>query len=229
MEARHGERLCAAGQALADATGRPLLMQCHRANGEQFRVTAEWLRPQTSPVAHAKSSLVAGYERPIFGGGHLETGPPSAVLDLDGQRQLIPALCYELYAGSHLRRSVLAGGQFIAHQVSFGAFDRQPIDLWDQPMARLRAVAYGVPILRSSNRAPIGWIDANGRVRAESERFGRRVECHTVWSPAAQPTLHARIAPVAAWLPALVLLGLIGVARRRRTTSSTSTKNRRRS
>lgn len=229
VEARHGERLCTAGQALADATGRPLLMQCHRVAGEQFRITAEWLRPQAAPLAHAKSSLVAGYERPIFGTGHLQAGPPGAVLDLDGQRRLIPALCYELYAGSHLRRSVLAGGQFVAHQVSFGGFDRQPIDRWDQPMARLRAVAYGVPILRSSNRAPIGWIDANGRVRAESERFGRRVECHSVWSPAAPPTLFARIEPVAAWLPALLLLGLIGVARRPRTTSSTSTTNRRHS
>ena len=229
VDARHGERTCAAGQALADVTGRPLLMQCHRPTGEQFRITAEWLRPQAAPVAHAKSSLVAGYERPLFGAGHVQAGPPGAVFELDGQRRLIPALCYELYAGSHLRRSVLAGGQFVAHQVSFGSFDRQPIDRWDQPMARLRAVAYGVPILRSSNRAPIGWIDANGRVRAESARFGRRAECHSVWSPASPPTLHARLAPVAAWLPALGLLGLIGVARRLRTPSSTSTKNRRRS
>lgn len=213
VEARHGDRLCAAGQILADATGRPLLMQCHRVAGEQFRITAEWLRPRAAPVVHAKSSLVAGYERPVFGTGHLQAGPPGAVLDLDGQRRLIPALCYELYAGSHLRRSVLAGGQFIAHQVSFGTFDRQPIDRWDQPMARLRAVAYGVPILRSSNRAPIGWIDANGRVRAESERFGRRVECHTVWSPATPPTLYTRIAPWAPWLPALLLFAVAGLRR----------------
>jgi apolipoprotein N-acyltransferase len=228
VDARQGERLCAAGQALAASTGRPLLMQCHRPVGEQFQLTAEWLRPNAVPFAHAKSRLVLGYERPILGTSLVRAGTPGAVIDLDAQRRLIPALCYELYAGAHVRRSVLAGGQFIAHQVSFGGFDRQPIDRWDQPMARLTAIAYGVPILRSSNRAPIGWIDANGRVRAESERFGRRAECHTVWSPAASPTTYVHIAPLAPVLPALLLLAGVGLAGRR-TTLPTTFLNRRRS
>lgn len=216
VDARDGARVCAAGQALADATGRPLLMQCHRPIGEQFQLIAEWLRPQAAPVAHAKSRLVLGYERPLFGRPLLKVGSPGAVLDLDARRRLIPALCYELYAGSHVRRSVLAGGQFIAHQISFGGFDRQPIDHWDQPMARLQAVAYGVPILRSSNRAPIGWIDANGRIRAASERFGRRAECLDVWSPASAPTPYTRLAPLAPVLPVLMLLAVVGLGRRRR-------------
>lgn len=217
VDIAHGPRVCAAGQALAAATGKPLLMQCYRALDQQHQLTAEWLRPQAlGPAVHAKSSLVPAYERPLWGEGRLRAGTPGRVFDVDHSRRLIPALCYELYAGSHVRRSVLAGGQFIAHMVSFTGFDRQPIDLWDQPMARLQAIAYGVPILRVGNRAPIGWIDAHGRTRAQSERFGQRASCMQLWSPASAPTLYTQIAPLAAWLPALALLAFTQLRQRAR-------------
>jgi apolipoprotein N-acyltransferase len=216
----HGARICAAGQSLAAATGKPLLMQCHREVGHQFQLTAEWLAANASARAvHAKSSLVPGYERPILGEGRLRSGTPGTVFALDEHRRLIPTLCYELYSEAHLRRGVMAGGQFIAFMASFNAFDGQPIDRWNQPMARLRAIAYGVPVLRAGNRAPIGWIDAAGRIRHQSASLGQQAECLNLWSPAAQPTLYARIAPIAPWLPVLVLLavtGLLTVVRRHR-------------
>lgn len=218
VDSRQGDHICKAGAALAASTGRPLLMQCQQPVGEQHHITAAWLPPAGErPPAHAKSALVLGYERPLSGSGGLRAGSPGHVFEIDGQRRLIPALCYELYAGLHIRQSVLAGGQFIAHMVSFSGFDRQPIDRWDQPMARLRAVAFGVPIARAGNRSPIGWIDANGRVREQSERFGREARCLQLWSPAAGATPYTHVAPVAAWLPALLMLGSTGFRRSART------------
>lgn len=214
VDARQSERICKSGAALAASTGRPVLMQCQQPVGEQHQITAVWLPPaDEGPLAHTKSALVLGYERPLSGSGGLRAGSPGHVFEIDGQRRLIPALCYELYAGLHIRESVLAGGHFIAHMVSFSGFDRQPIDRWDQPMARLRAVAFGVPIARAGNRSPIGWIDANGRVREQSERFGREARCLQIWSPAAGATPYTHLAPVAAWLPALLMLGSIGLRR----------------
>jgi apolipoprotein N-acyltransferase len=101
---------------------------------------------------------------------------------------------------------VLAGGNIVVHMASFAAFARHPIDIWDQGMARLRAVEFGVPIVRATNRGPVGWIDALGRERSVSARFGQQAQCESVWSPAGTPVLHARLAPIAAWLPALMLL-----------------------
>jgi apolipoprotein N-acyltransferase len=218
VAARHGARACAAGQRLATELGVPLLMQCYRGD-ERLRMSAEWHRPdQPAVTVHYKSSLVPLYETPLRGAGGLEAGRPGHVYAVDAQRSLIPALCYELYSDAHLRASVLAGGQFIAHMVSFAAFDRQPVDLWDGPMARLRAIAFGVPIARAGNRSFSGWIDANGRVRSASARFGREARCHGLWSPATAPTPYTHVAGHAAGLPAALVLAiaLIAVPLRRR-------------
>lgn len=211
---RDGLRSCAAGQALASATGKPLLMQCHRAEGSQYRVTAEWLAADARASAvHAKSSLVPGYETPLLGQGPLLAGQPGSVFAVDAQRRVIPAVCYELYSADHLRRAVLAGGQFVAFMASFNGFGGLPIERWHAPMARLRAIAYGVPIAQAGNRAGSGWIDANGRVRKAIEAGHPQAHCLDLWSPATPPTTYARIAPVAAVLPALLPLALIGLAR----------------
>lgn len=203
---RHAARACAAGQRLATELGVPMLMQCFRGS-QRLRMSAEWHRPgQPTGTPHFKSSLVPLYETPLWGAGGLEAGRPGHVYAVDAHRSLIPALCYELYSDAHLRASVLAGGQFIAHMVSFAAFDRQPIDRWDGPMARLRAIAFGVPIARAGNRSFAGWIDANGRVRSASARFGREARCHGLWSPATAPTPYTHVAGHAAGLPAALVL-----------------------
>lgn len=216
---QYGERVCAAGQRLAADLGVPLLMQCFR-SGERVRMSAEWQQPgQPAGIPHFKSSLVPMYEQPLWGGGGLQAGTPGHVYPVDAQRRLVPALCYELYSEAHLRASVLAGGQFIAHMANFSAFDRYPIDRWDGPMARLRAIAFGLPIVRAANRAPAGWIDANGRVRSESARFGHQAVCQALWSPATAPTPYTYVAGPAAGLPAtLVFAVLLTVSTLRRST-----------
>lgn len=220
LAASQGARACAAGQRLAAQLGVPLLMQCYRTTQVQSQISAEWHRPGLPPgEPHLKSSLVPLYETPLWGTGGLAAGRPGHVDPVDAQRGLIPALCYELYSDAHLRASVLAGGQFIAHMVSFAAFDRHPIDDWDTPMARLRAIAFGVPIVRAGNRSFSGWIDANGRIRSQSARFGHGARCEALWSPAGAPTPYTHVAGRAAGLPAACVLGatLIASARRRRT------------
>jgi apolipoprotein N-acyltransferase len=216
------QSVCARGRSFADSLGLPLLMQCYRPAGEQVQVSAEFLRPGTERVQwHGKSSLVPYYEEPLTGSGPSTPGAPGSVFALDDRRRLIPTLCYELHARPHLRAAALAGGNIIVHMASFTPFARHPIDVWDQAMARLRAVEFGMPILRAANRAPVGWIDANGRERALSARFGRHAECLDLWSPAAAPTLYARLSPVAAGLPGALMLLLTVIVRRRRRDSIT--------
>ena len=72
---------------------------------------------------------------------------------------------------------------------SFALFARQPIDIWDQGMARLRGVEFDAPIVRSTNRGAIGWIGALGRERSLSTRFGQQSQCLSVWLPALMSVL----------------------------------------
>lgn len=60
---------------------------------------------------------------------------------------------------------------------SFALFARQPIDIWDQGMARLRGVEFDAPIVRATNRGAIGGIGALGRERSLSPRFGQQAQC----------------------------------------------------
>jgi apolipoprotein N-acyltransferase len=205
------QQVCAEGQRMADRLGRPLLMQCMRDHETQRQVTAELLRPGqlSAPVFHAKSSLVPIYEQPLWGKGDLVAGPPGGVFAFD-QARLIPAICYELHSRTHLRAGVLAGGNAVVHMASFAAFGPL-IDVWDLGLARMRAVEFGVPIIRATNRGSVGWIDAAGRARSLSTGFGPHAQCVSVWSPAGTPTLHTQLAPIAAWLPALLVL-LLGRA-----------------
>jgi len=210
------ERVCTQAQVMADNLGRALVLQCFRPQGSQFLLTSELRLPQhDSTQFHAKSSLVPIYEQPLWGEGPILAGAPGTVFALDQARQLIPTLCYELHSRAHLRTAVLAGGNIVVHMASFAPFGRHPIDIWDQGMAQLRAVEFGVPIVRAANRAPVGWIDANGRSRSTSARFGSQAWAVDLWSPATAPTVYAYLSPVAAWLPALALLLLTGIGRRR--------------
>jgi len=216
LDLQQSDAACGQRQQIATALGIPLLMQCHRVGSDQIQVSAEWTEPNPQPVEvwHGKSSLVPVYERPLFGKGLIARGEPGTVFELDPDRRLIPTLCYELHSPAHLRAGVLAGGNFIVHMASFTAFARQPVDVVDQATARLRAVEFGVPIIRSANRGPVGWIDANGRVRKTSARFGNHAACEQVWSPATTPTAYTYLSPIAAWLPGAVML-LLGWLRRR--------------
>ncbi|MCA1780222.1 MAG: hypothetical protein LC637_12830 [Xanthomonadaceae bacterium] len=74
---------------------------------------------------------------------------------------------------------------------SFTPFSRHPIDHWDLALAQLRAAEFGLPILRAVNRGSAGWIDANGRVRALSDRFGRHAECYDIWTPSGPATIYS--------------------------------------
>jgi apolipoprotein N-acyltransferase len=202
------ERACAQAPDFARSLRRPLLMQCFRHAAEQLQVTAEWMAPTGDRRWHGKSSLVPFYEQPVFGPGRFMPGKAGTVFALDDARRLIPTLCYEMHSRGHLRSAVFDGGNVIVHMASFTPFSRHPIDIWDMAMSRLRAIEFGLPVVRAANRGPVGWIDAAGRLRSTSARFGRGGDCVEVWSPVASPTVYAHISSFAAWLPGLLVLAL---------------------
>lgn len=207
---------CAQGADMAASLGVPTLMQCYRPDGDQVQITAEWLLPDGSASQwHGKSNLVPLYEQPILSNGLVTPGMPGTVFELDSERRIIPTLCYELHSRRHMRQGVFNGGNVVAHMASFAPFERNPIDIWDQAMAQLRAVEFQIPILRAANRGPSGWIDAAGRARSLSERFGSGGECLAIWSPARPPSIFAYLSPVGAWLPGALALALGWLGMRR--------------
>ena len=211
---------CSQASAMAKSLGLPLLLQCNHPEQDRWLVTAEFLQPNArnewgDVKWHAKSALVPFYEQPIFGGGPLLRGEYGTVFTLDAGRRILPALCYELHSRNHVRAGVLNGANVVAHMASFSAFARHPIDIWDTGLARIRAVEFGIPILRAANRGPVGWIDSGGRAHSVGERLGRHSQCLDVWLPDRTPTLHTWIAPVAPWLPGLFALALAWGWRRR--------------
>lgn len=199
-------RACSQANAMSISLGLPLLMQCYRPVQDHWQMTAEFLQPGGGVKWHAKSALVPVYEQPILGDGLLMRGEYGTVFALDAARRILPTLCYELHSRRHLRAGVLNGANVVAHMANFSAFARYPIDNWDRGMARIRAVEFGLPILRAANRGPVGWIDAGGREHSVGARLGRHSECLDLWLPDATPTLHTWIAPIAPWLPGIFAL-----------------------
>lgn len=211
VEQQPSQQVCAQGGRLAERLGRPLLAQCYRPSADQEAgdlITAEWFGGGAAQGFHAKSALVPFYEKPLWGPAGFASGSAGTLFELDSARRLIPALCYELHAGPQVRAGALSGAQFIVHMASFTPFARHPVDLWDLGMSRIRAAEYRLPIVRAANRGASGWIDAIGRPQQLSPRLGRHSDCAEVWSPAAAPTLYARLGPIASWLPALLAAAL---------------------
>lgn len=208
------DALCQRGTELARRLGVPLLLQCSRVSGDRFQVTAELFSPGTStPLVHAKSALVPLYEQPLLAPGHTETGAGGSVFAFPGGRGLVPTLCYELHSRDHLRAAAMNGGNIIVHMASFTAFERHPVDEIDLAMARIRAIEFRMPIVRSANRGAVGWIDAGGRPRQLSQRLGTANRCVKIFSPADGPSVFARIAPIAPWLPGAMALIWVLLAR----------------
>jgi apolipoprotein N-acyltransferase len=217
LSTSRSQEVCAQAPSIAQKLGLPLLLQCLRASDERWLIEAQWWWPDGSKgLSHSKSALITGYEVSLSGKSPYQPGTPGTVLELDSSRKMLPTLCYELHSRAHLRRGVLNGAQFVLHMASFTPFERHPIDIWDQAMAQLRAVEFGVPIVRSANRGPAGWIDAGGRIRSSSARLGRHAECVDIWAPAAGPTLYTHLAPAGSVLPALLALMLLLPVQRQR-------------
>ncbi len=220
LDINESKLACAQAQTMSNALNRPLLMQCFRhpsRDKNMHWLTAELMQPQQltgqrqTNQWHGKSALVPFYEQPLFKSGKLLTGTAGDVFALDANRKIIPTLCYELHSRPQIQAGVQNGGNVVVHMASFSAFARHPIDVWDQAMAQIRAIEFGIPIVRAANRGPVGWIDANGRIRQISARLGKHAECLDIWLPnkAPQLTLYGRICGFAAYLPGLCAVFLL--------------------
>jgi len=201
------ERLCQLAQDWSERLERPLLLQCARRDEVWVRWTAELFEPgQADPRWHAKSDLLPLYERPLWSRGSALEGEPGSVFHLDESRALVPALCFELHSRRHLRHARLDGGRIVVHMASFTPFGRHPVDRWDLAMAKIRAVEFRMPIIRSANRGPVGWIDAAGRAHEQSDPLGNRAACIQASTPRERPPPHVWLAPFAGFVPAMPLL-----------------------
>lgn len=134
-------------------------------------------------------------------------GPGPALIDLGKAGQALPLICYELVFPQDIRNApgrpdwVLQ----ITNDAWFGSFSGPYQHL---AQARLRAVEFGLPVLRSANTGVSAAIDARGRVTAELPL--NSAGQITVTLPAAPPpTAYARTGDVPVAL--LVLAALAGL------------------
>nr|WP_282452897.1 nitrilase-related carbon-nitrogen hydrolase [Lysobacter sp. CAU 1642] len=206
---------CARASTLATALDIPVLMQCYRntPDGPPY-VSAEWFEPGSEAAVswHAKSALVPFYERPIWGEPIFSAGAPGGVFPDAKGRIFLPALCYALHSREHLGAGVRQGARAVLHMASFSPFGRQPIDVWDNALARIRAVEFGVPVVTASNRGRPGWVDAMGRQREVGERYAGTAHCLEIWIPDQRPGLGGRwMGQALVW--ALLGLTVLGLAR----------------
>jgi apolipoprotein N-acyltransferase len=100
---------------------------------------------------------------------YYRAGEEEAVFPIDDRTTAIPSLCYDLHSPRHLRNGIRMGGNIIVHMSSFFTFDDSPVPYIDYAIAKFYAVAYRVPIVRSTNRGYGAFIQATGEAMEGSE------------------------------------------------------------
>jgi apolipoprotein N-acyltransferase len=133
-------------------------------------------------------------------------GPGPRVLDMPGVGRAIPLICYEaVFPG--LIRGAGARPDFLLHLTNDAWFGQRSGPFQHLALARLRAVEFGLPVVRSANTGVSAVIDAQGRIVA-SLPLGTHGHADAPLPAALSPTPYARVGD---W-PFLLLLVLASVA-----------------
>ncbi len=214
-----------AGMIAAAAGGAPVALGLQRVAGEQAWNSLTVIAPDGAETArYDKAHLVPfGEYIPagdlayrLFGlrafasqaGAGYTAGPGPVALDL-GPRlgTVLPLICYEAVFPQDIRAAVSRPGWLlqITNDAWFGT--------WTGPfqhaaLARLRAVEFGLPLVRAANTGVTAVYDARGRVVAALP-FGTEGALDVALPGALPATPYARLGEV----PLLLLLaGLLGLA-----------------
>lgn len=140
------------------------------------------------------------------------------VYDFDGQRKLIPSLCYEAIFTEYTRRFVEKGGNVLVNMVDDAWFGRSPASVIHLSLALFRAVEYRIPLIRVTNSGVGSFVQPTGEIVPGSRTplFQKAVRAHRLYIPSER-------SPYARWgdlflygLTALFIAGVAGALFRER-------------
>ncbi|ANS84710.1 Apolipoprotein N-acyltransferase [Vibrio scophthalmi] len=134
-------------------------------------------------------------------------------IDANG-KQLAPALCYEIIFGEQVRANITDDTDFILTLSNDAWFGRSIGPLQHMEIARMRALEFGKPVIRSTNNGVTAVTDYKGQITAQIPQFETGVLRASVVSTSGQTPYHA----VGSWpLYLWVLLCLsVGLYHRRK-------------
>lgn len=137
-------------------------------------------------------------------------GPAPGVLALDGLPPFTPLICYEAVFPSLIRQAISADGRpgWLLQVTNDAWFGERAGPFQHLALARLRAVEFGLPLVRVANTGVSALIDARGR-QVASLGLNRQGFLDVDLPAALAATPYARTGPwgaVALWLAALGVL-----------------------
>jgi len=114
------------------------------------------------PFINLKSYFKISEQSNLFGGG-FKKGEGSKLLNLPNGLKFVPLICYEAVFSNFLKPSV-TNADFILQITNDAWFGKSIGPQQHLAQLRIRAIEYGLPVIRVANTGISAIIDANGKV-----------------------------------------------------------------
>ena len=129
-------------------------------------------------------------------------------IDANG-KQLAPALCYEIIFGEQVRANITDETDFILTLSNDAWFGRSVGPLQHMEIARMRALEFGKPVIRSTNNGVTAVTDYRGQITAQIPQFETGVLRANVTSTTGQTPYHTVGSwPLYIWVMLCISIGL---------------------
>jgi apolipoprotein N-acyltransferase len=155
--------------------------------------------------------------RKIRGPGNFARGQGLSVHD-GGLARVAFLICYEAIRSGYVREAVRQDPDLLVNLTFDAWFGKTSEPDQHLMLSAIQAAQYGLPLLRSTTTGISAFVDARGRITAQTGVFTREVLVRDV-KKVRIPSFYARAGDWFAWACACFAAGLLAAGLRRRTTS----------